>query len=470
MFLSMAKDMSQHYSTAIVLGASISGLLAAKALSQCFEQIIVVEKDRLSVGEGIRKGVAQAAHAHGLLASGYCVMDRYFPGMMDELHALGAPRCDTVGDFLWFQHGRWKLRHQSGYYGICVSRLCLEAAIRRRVKALPNVTFLEETKGVRLIFEPTNNRITGLMVKGADKSVQKIGAQLVVDASGRRSQSLKWLTELGFELPEEVSLQVDVGYATRVFERKPGDFFDSFGGIISGTPPKGRRMAAVLAAEGDRWIVTLVGTAGDRPPANEKDWIAFAASLPVSAVHDLVTSNQPLSDIVSYHIPSTQRRFYERMKSPPTGYIAIGDAICSFNPIYGQGMSVAAAEAKALEECLAWGLERLPTRFYQRASKIINTPWTIATGEDFRFPQIKGQRPLGYRITNKYMERVHAIASADPAVCRSFFDVLNLFSSPASLMSPDNLWRVFTSPLPQGEGSPLRSADSRADQHQTASK
>lgn len=462
----MAKDMSQRYATAIVLGASISGLLAARALSQYFEQIIVVEKDRLPVGEGMRKGVAQAAHAHGLLASGYGIMDQYFPGMMDELHALGAPRCDTIGDFLWFQHGCWKLRHKSGYYGICVSRLCLEAAIRRRVKALPNVTFLEETKGVKPIFESTRNRITGLMVRGADESVQKIGAQLVVDASGRKSKYPKWLAELGFEPPEEISLQVDVGYATRVFERKPGDFFDSFGGIISGTPPKGRRMAAVLAAEGDRWIVTLVGTAGDRPPANEKGWIEFAATLPVSAVHDLVISNQPLSDIVSYHIPSTRRRFYERMKSLPMGYIATGDAICSFNPIYGQGMSVAAAEAKALEETLVYGLERLPTHFYQRASKIINNPWTIATGEDFRFPQIKGQRPLGYRIINKYMERVHAVASADPAVCRSFFDVLNLFSSPASLMSPGNLWRVFTSPLPKGEGSPFRPSGGRVEQHQ----
>ena len=458
--------MSQRYSTAIVLGASISGLLTARALSQYFKQIVVVEKDRLPVGEGMRKGAAQAAHAHGLLASGYRIMDQYFPGMMDELHALGAPRCDTVEDFLWFQHGHWKLRHKSGFYGICVSRLCLEAAIRRRVKALSNVTFLEGTAGVKPLFESTHNSVTGLVVQDADGSVRNIDAQLVVDASGRRSKSSKWLAEFGFEPPKEISLQVDVGYATRVFKRKPGDFFDSFGGIISGTPPKSRRAAAVLAAEGDRWIVTMVGTAGDRPPANEKDWIEFAASLPVSAVYDLVTSNQPLSDIVSYYIPSTQRRFYEQMKSMPVGYVAIGDAICSFNPIYGQGMSVAAAEAKALEESLAYGLDRLPSRFYQRASKIVNNPWTIATGEDFRFPQIKGQRPLGYRMTNKYMERVHAVASTEPTVCRSFFDVLNLFASPASLMSPGNLWRVFMSPLPKGEGSPLRPADGRIDRHQ----
>ena len=457
--------MSQRYSTAIVLGASISGLLTARALSQYFEQIIVVEKDRLPVGEGMRKGVAQSAHAHGLLASGYRIMDRYFPGMMDELQALGAQRCDTIGDFLWFQHGRWKLRHKSGYYGICVSRPCLEAAMRSRVRALPNVTFLEETKGIKPIFESTRNRITGLMVRGAGGSVQKIGAQLVVDASGRRSKSPEWLAELGFGPLEEISLQVDVGYATRVFERKSGDFFDSFGGIISGTPPKSRRMAAVLAAEGDRWIVTLVGTAGDFPPANEKDWIGFAATLPVSAVHDLVISNQPLSDIVSYHVPSTRRRLYERMKSLPMGYVVIGDAICSFNPIYGQGMSVAAAEAKALEETLACGLERLPSRFYQRASKIINNPWTIATGEDFRYPQVKGQRPLGYQVINKYMERVHAVAAADPAVCRSFFDVLNLFSSPVSLVSPRNLWRVCMSPLPKEESSLSRPADGCEEQH-----
>jgi len=447
--------MPHRHSSAVVVGASISGLLAVRALRQHFKHITVVERDVLPKGEEMRKGASQAAHAHGLLASGYRIMDQYFPGMMDELEALGASQCDVIGDFLWFQYGRWKLRHDSGLRGITVSRPCLEAAIRRRVKAFRNVTFLEGTEGVRPMFDAESGRVTGLVVRRHDSNIQEmIEADLVVDASGRGSQSPKWLEEIGFSRPEEISLKVNVGYATRTFERKPGDFFNSLGGVISGTPPKSTRMGGVLAAEGNRWIVTLVGNVGDYPPTNEESWVGFAASLPVSAVHKLVTSNRPLTDIVSYRIPATQRRFYERMKSFPSGYLVIGDAVCSFNPIYAQGMSVAAAEAKALEESLASGLESLSRHFYDRARKIVDTPWTIATGEDFCFPQIEGKRPLGYRLVNRYLARVHALASSDQAICRDFFDVLNLLKPPSSLMSPGNVWRVLTHTVPKGEGSP----------------
>jgi 2-polyprenyl-6-methoxyphenol hydroxylase-like FAD-dependent oxidoreductase len=138
-----------HYnSSAVVLGASMGGLLAAQALSSYFERVTVIDRDVLPEGSELRKGVPQSPHAHGLLAGGYRVMDEYFPGMMDELEALGAPRGDVVGDFLWFQYGRWKLRHDAGLRGIAVSRPCLEAAVRRRVKALSNVTFLEGADGV----------------------------------------------------------------------------------------------------------------------------------------------------------------------------------------------------------------------------------------------------------------------------------------------------------------------------------
>jgi 2-polyprenyl-6-methoxyphenol hydroxylase-like FAD-dependent oxidoreductase len=444
-----------RYSSAVVLGASMSGLLAVRALSRHFERITVVERDVLPEGEEGRKGVPQSAHAHGLLASGYRVMEEYFPGIMDELGARGAPRGDVVGDFLWFQYGHWKLRHGAGLRGITVSRPCLEAAIRQRVKALPNVTFLEGADGVRPTFGAAVLRVTGLVVRPRDRSSQEtLDADLVVDASGRGSQSPKWLEELGCGHPEEVSVKINVGYATRTFERQPGDFFNSMGGIISGTPPASTRYAAVLAAEGNRWVVTLVGSVGDYPPTNEEAWVAFAASLPVSAVHELVTSARPLTDIVSFRFPANQRRLYERMQRFPSGYLVMGDAVCSFNPIYGQGMSVAASEAKALDTSLAMGLEGLSRRFYARARQIVDIPWAIATGEDLRFPQVEGQRPPGSRVVNRYLERVHAIASDDQVVCRKFFDVLNLLAPPSSLMSPHVAWRVLTRSTPKGEGSP----------------
>lgn len=447
--------MPDRHASAVVLGASMSGMLAVRALSTHFERITVVERDVLPEGEEVRKGVPQSAHAHGLLASGYRVMDEYFPGMMDELEALGAPRGDVVGDFLWFQYGRWKLRHDSGLRGITVSRPCLEAAIRRRVKSLRHVTFLEGADGVRPKCDRGTGRVTGFVVRPRHGNVEEtLEADLVVDASGRGSQSPRWLEEWGFGRPEEISVKINVGYATRTFERRPGDFFDSMGGIISGTPPASTRYGAVLAAEGNRWVVTLVGTVGDYPPTNEKEWVTFAASLPVPVVHELVTSARPLTEIVSYRFPANQRRLYERMKRFPAGYLVTGDAVCSFNPIYGQGMSVAASEAKALDDSLAAGLDGLSQRFYARTRKIVDIPWLIATGEDLRFPQVDGQRPPGFRVVNRYLERVHAMASEDQAVCRKFFDVLNLLAPPSSLMSPRVAWRVLARPAPKSEGSP----------------
>jgi 2-polyprenyl-6-methoxyphenol hydroxylase-like FAD-dependent oxidoreductase len=447
--------MSHQQSSAVVLGASMSGLLAARALSPHFRHVTLVERDRLTDGAELRKGVPQAGHAHGVLASGFRVMDEYFPGLMDELEALGAAFGDVVGNFLWFQYGRWKLRHDAGLRGMCVSRPCLEAAVRRRIKALPNVRFLESADGVKPVFDAAARRVTGLMVSPRETRVeQTLDADLVVDASGRGSQSTRWLEEWGFGQPPTVTVKVNVGYATRVFGRRTGDFFNSNGGIVATTPPAGTRYAAVLAAEGDRWIVTLVGTVGDHPPTDEAGWTQFAASLPVTAVHDLVTTAPPLSDISSYRFPANQRRLFERMKHLPSGYLVTGDAICSFNPLYGQGMSVAAMEAKALEEVVAAGPHDLASRFYARTATIVDIPWTIATGEDLRFPQVEGNRPPGSRMVNRYLERVHAAASDDPAICRRFFDVLNLLAPPSSLMAPGLAWRVLTRSIPAGEGSP----------------
>jgi 2-polyprenyl-6-methoxyphenol hydroxylase-like FAD-dependent oxidoreductase len=447
--------MPQRQSQAVVIGASMSGLLAARALSNHFDAVTIVERDELSPAVSVRKGVPQAAHAHGLLASGYRTLDVYFPGMMDELEAIGAPRADVVGTFLWFQYGRWKLRHESGLRGITVSRPCLEAAVRRRVLSRRNVTALGGTDVVKPIFDSAASRVCGVVLRSrTGNETATLDADLVVDASGRGSQSPKWLEEWGYDRPATETVKVDVGYATRVFERRRGDFFDSAGGVIAGTPPRDRRLAAVLAAEGDRWVITLAGCLGDHPPADEAGWLAFAGSLPVPDVRDLAHNARPLSEIVLYRFPANQRRRYERMKRFPAGYLVIGDGMCSFNPIYGQGMSVAAMESRALDETLAAGLHDVAKRFFRRVSTIIDIPWTIATGEDLRYPEVEGARPAGFHLLNRYMDRVHAIASENEEVCRKFFDVLNLLAPPTSLLTPRIAWQVATRRTRNDQGSP----------------
>jgi 2-polyprenyl-6-methoxyphenol hydroxylase-like FAD-dependent oxidoreductase len=329
-----------------------------------------------------------------------------------------------------------------------VSRPCLETAIRHRVKHLPNVTFVESTSGIRPIFDTQAGRVTGMIIRRHNQDAEEhLAADLVVDATGRGSRSSHWLEEWGFGQPQVVTVTVNVGYATRVFERRPGEFFNSMGAVVQGAP-QSTRYAAILAAEGDRWVVTLAGTVGDYPPNDEPGWMQFAASLPVPAVHELVSTARPLTEITSSRFPANQRRLYERMTRFPEGYLVIGDAVCSFNPIYGQGMSVVAMEAKALDEELAKGIHGLAARFYSRARTIIDIPWAIATGEDLRIPQVEGTRPMGFRIVSQYLERLHAVAADDRVVCRAFMDVLNLLASPTSLLSPKVAWRVL---MPRGE-------------------
>jgi 2-polyprenyl-6-methoxyphenol hydroxylase-like FAD-dependent oxidoreductase len=448
--------MTEVRSHAVVMGASMAGLLAARALSNHFARVTLLERDVLPRTAEARKGVPQGAHAHGLLASGYRVLDRYFPGMMDELAEAGAPRGDVVGDFLWFQYGRWKLRRDLGLTGIVVSRPCLEAAVRERVKAIANVSFSEGVDIVGPVFEPTPGCVSGVVVRERQSDrTDMLTADLVVDATGRGSQSPEWLEEWGFERPPETVLRVDVGYATRVFERREGDFYSSVGGIVAGTPPEQTRYAAILAAEGERWVVTLAGMVKDYPPADEAGWLEYARSLPIPEVYELVARAKPLTEIVSYRFPANQRRYYERMQRFPAGYLVTGDAICSFNPIYGQGMSVAAAEAAALDEVLASGDANLARRFFRRAKPIVDIPWVVATGEDLRYPQVEGKRAAGSGLLNRYLERVHAAASTDPVVCRRFFEVANLLAPPPSLLKPGIAWRVLGHRAPRGPGSPV---------------
>jgi 2-polyprenyl-6-methoxyphenol hydroxylase-like FAD-dependent oxidoreductase len=420
----------------------MAALLAARVLSEQFARVTLVERDALAVGAVSRKGVPQGNHAHGLLASGYRVLDEYFPGLMDELEAAGAPRGDIVGEFLWYLHGGWKLRHDAGLRGMTVSRPALESAVRERVRALARVGVLDRRSVERPLLE--RGRVIGVVLADGEA----LTADLVVDATGRGSRSPRWLEEWGYGRPETKSVRVDVGYATRVFERRPGDLHNSMGGFFAGSSPAETRFGAVLAVEGRRWVVTLEGMLGDYPPTDDDAWLEWSRSLPTDDVYELARGRRSLGPVVSYRFRADQRRRFERMKRFPEGYLVVGDAVCSFHPVYGQGMSVAAMEAKALGESLAAGDRDLARRFFRACSRIVDTPWLLATGEDLRYPQIEGKRPPLAGLLNRYLERVHHVATFDAEVCRRFFHVTNLRAPPSSLLTPATMRRVLLARKP----------------------
>lgn len=426
---------------AVVLGASIAGLTAARVASNHFERVTVLERDPLPATVEARKGVPQGNHAHGLLASGYRILDAYYPGMFDEIVAQGGVRGDVTADFLWYQYGHWKLRTATGLGGVVMSRPLLESMVRKHTQARPNVEFRAGVDVDRPVFG--GGRVTGVEVKSRGSSAtETITADFVVDATGRGSQSPKWLREWGFPSVPETAVQVNVGYATGVFERRPGDLWGAMGAIISGTVPQSTRFAAIIGMEGERWMITLAGALEDYPPTDYAGWIDYAKGLPTSVLTEMLAGRHPIGEIQSFRYPANRRHHYDKMPGFPPGYLVTGDAFCSFNPVYGQGMSVAVSEAMALDECLAAGRDDLAKRFFARAKKITDSPWAIATGEDFKYPQVEGKRPPAFNLVNRYMSRAHHACTKDPVVLKQFFHVANLLAPPTSMMSPRIAWRV----------------------------
>lgn len=428
---------------AVVIGGSMAGLLAARALSDRFERVTVVERDRFPDGVEDRKGVPQGRHAHALLPRGHMILERLFPGLSGELASRGATVVDAPAESRWHQPGGYRVRFTTGRKGLFMSRPFLEAGVRRRIRALPNVAFLSESDVVGLV--STGDRVSGVAIKrrGGDAATETLAANLVVDAGGRGSRAPLWLEEMGYERPEEERIEIGVGYTTRLYRRRPEDLPDAKFVIVQPTPGRERRMGAMFPLEGERWMVTLGGWLGERAPTDEAGFIEFARSLPAHEIHTAIKDAEPLGDAVKYNFPANLRRRYERLERVPEGYLVIGDALCSFNPIYGQGMSVAALEAEALETCLADGIEELPRRFYRRVSKVIDTPWKLAAGADFAHPGVAGNRGRATGIINWYVGRVQRAATRDEAVCRALVLVTGLLAPPETLFHPKVALRVF---------------------------
>jgi flavin-dependent dehydrogenase len=311
---------------------------------------------------------------------------------------------------------------------------------------LPNVSVLDECNVVRLISGGEPKKVTGIEIERRAHGGHKetLHAELVVDATGRGSAIPKWLAEMGYAAPQETEIKVNVGYATRIYRRGPNDLPEGELLMISPQPPHDKRGGFMFPIEGDRWIVTLGCWSGDYPPTGEAGYLDFARSLASPDIYNLISRLEPLSDILAYRFPCNLRRHYEKLTQFPAGLLVAGDAICSFNPVYGQGMTSAVMQAAALDGVLQTqpAPENLARVFFKEAAKVVDIPWQLAVGEDFRYPETVGRKTPGTDLINRYVERVHKATHSDPVVYGAFLQVMNLLKPPTSLMHPKIMWRV----------------------------
>ncbi|MGY1692331.1 FAD-dependent oxidoreductase [Geodermatophilus sp. SYSU D01105] len=426
--------------TAVVIGAGMAGLLAARVLTEHVDRVVVLDHDTLPEDAVPRGGAPQSAHAHALLSRGRAVLEELYPGLTAELVARGAVAGDPQADVRWVNDGYTMAFGRSGLTGLAVSRPLLEREVRRRTLADPRVD-LHQRVDVRTLLHGAGGRVLGVAGLERDGAsgggIRHWDAELVVDATGRTSRAPEWLAALGAEPPEEERVEVDVAYSTRQYRREPGHLDGAVGAIVSASPDR-QRGGVLLAQEGDRWICTLTGFFGDRPPVDPDGFEAYAGTLLSPLVSEVVGSAVPLDEPRRFRFPASVRRRYERLTSAPAGLVVVGDAICSFDPVYGQGMTVAALEALALREALAGGPDRpgLAAEFWQAAATVVDNPWQIAVGGDMRLPGYRGAVDRRTRMVNAYLAKVHRAASFDPAVGTAFMRVAQLEAPPASLMSP----------------------------------
>jgi 2-polyprenyl-6-methoxyphenol hydroxylase-like FAD-dependent oxidoreductase len=430
---------------AVVLGASMAGLLAARTLADYFEKVTVVERDELPDGAENRRGVPQGRHLHGLLARGAEALEEMFPGMLEELVHDGARFVDgqDLSALHYMVNGHLFVRTGTApsVTAYASSRPFLEHHVRRRVAEMPYVTLLEDHDVAGLASTHDHGRITGVAaVDRRSREVSILPADLVIDATGRGSRMPAWLNALGYGRPDEDRVVVHLTYSSQ-WLRMPADSLHEMVVLIGVLPGRPTGMG-LMGCEDNTWLWTLIGMAGEEPPGTRTEMLDWAEEFAPQHVLEALRAAEPIGEVTRHRVPCSQWRRYDKLRRFPAGLLVMGDAICSFNPIYGQGMTVAALEALALRDCLSAGTTELSRRFFRATVKPIRQAWQLAAGGDLALPEIDGAQPLATRLFNAYVDRIMTATEYDTTAGDQFFRVTALLDPATRLLRPAMLWRA----------------------------
>lgn len=434
---------------AVVLGGSIAGLMAARVLADVAEEVLVIEADDTDPAGGPRPGVPQGSQVHALLAAGQLQLERWFPGFTKDARADGAVLpTPEAGQFFINGVSRQNVA-TTDVPGILASRPFIEALIRRRTL---------ESSAVRIITGRAGGiRLSGTKVVGATYAPDgahgddvELDADLVVDATGRSSRLPDWLEKAGWPAPQQLRMPIKLNYATAVLRRDRRVLdTDTLATVSIRTPEPGQvpRIGGFVAIENDRWILLVAGYDEDRPSRGFDDFSARCKRDFPAMFGEIVDKCELLGDVVTYHQADSRRRDYDRLPRFPARLLVAGDAVASFNPVYGQGMTSAILHASCLSAYLRSDpdLDTPAKSYFDDVRVIVDAAWQTSTFPDLALPHVSGPYPRGYRVTKRMSSALLAGSIVDDELNLRLSKVTGMLTHPDSLTSASTLARALRS-------------------------
>ncbi|MEJ0095172.1 MAG: FAD-dependent oxidoreductase [Methylocella sp.] len=432
---------------AVVVGAGIGGLAAAGALAGYFERVTVLERDALPSNVDARPGVPQSSHPHALLVGGLRALCELFPGFDRDLSEAGAVEIRGGPDAREELPGYDPFPQRDfGWIVYTMSRPLIERVARRRLQQLSNVRLRDRSRALDIVPAPDGSA-AGVRCETADRAHEMLAADLVVDASGRGALTLSLLKTTGRPQPKQTTIGIDISYATTTFAIPKGEREWK---LVITLPdlPVHTRGGLVTPIEGDRWLVLVSERHTKLSSIDAHGFLDWARRTRTPTIYGAIKNAEPLDKIHLFNFPESSWRHYEGLNDFPRGVIPLGDAICRFNPIYGQGMTVAAKEAVVLKDLLqkrvgeVHPLAGLEQAFFAGVQPIIAATWSMAAIPDFAHPKTTGDRPADLENSLRFGAGLLRLAARDPEVHKLMMEVRHLIESPSALRDPELVRRV----------------------------
>ncbi len=433
----------------IVLGSGIAGLISARILSTYFSEVLLFDRDEIPTLPHVRKGIPQGNHFHALLPGGLEIISELFPNILNELTDAGSLLAQPGDFYFYYPQGKSYLISpfqpepifdKSIKPSYVQTRALLELCIRRRVEAIKNVRTYYETKVSRPYV--VNDEIQGIFI---DDTEQLMHADLVVDATGKKPRTLTWLKQLNFHTPEESTVNCDFAYTSVFLQPEDHKAFEGVGFFIFADPNSEypHRGGSLVRIEQSMWQASVSGSHGDYPPNNYEEVLEYSKTLKNPILYDLLKQAEPISDPAHFRVPRSTRRHFEKLNYFPNGLLPIGDAICHFNPLWGQGMSSACRQAKALGRVLQsrltkqQGLNNIALDFFQEAYEETRAPWLYAALADFNNPLCTGDFPFEERESINIIKELNKASEENDSNASALLASIAQLQKPLAALQPE---------------------------------